>query len=980
MLFLCEHWLTPHEVSALKHRFNDSGKWLHMKSSINPEEVLIGRPHGGIGFIGNRVNGIIYKPINIESDRVTGVELISGGRSTLTVFGVYLPHYDGRNEQLQVYSETLAILQCAIAEVNGPFIIVGDMNAALPMQEQLVRQWHRLRPFNPHSYVLHDFLCENDMIVANFMFPQRLSYTYFNAISSSYIDHIFIPAYFINNVKECSILCDLDYNTSDHFPMSLKIELRVNCDKPCSASLERVPSYPKVNWSNCGSQRLYSNEIRQRARLVILPDISLTSTREEATFLANKMCDDLEGVIHDASANVASLHKDGPGQSKHWWNHNCTWTRDRQRFWFHIWKSCDRPRTGHIYTSYKMAKKAYRDACRQAVSGVLQDLTKNLNFLYKGGRLKKFWNQVRRTRNNGSSCDDISLLTLEKYFRDKFECYDDNASDMRNTARVAVEEKYSEIMNTITRDKVISPSMVIRYIKALNSGCSPGMDGIMSEHLKYAIDSDVPVILSHILTMCIQFHIVPLSFVYGVLVPLLKKPTLDPSVPKNYRPVTISSTLSKLLELYVLELTEGHELSDLQFGFLPGRSTCMAAALTQDVISYCNSRGSTVYACSLDAQGAFDAVPHEILFYKALGVVPDHCWAMMMTWYKSICVRVKWGDRLSESISIKRGTRQGGLSSPFLFNLFYRDLIDRLTGCIGGIRIGTKSYNVFCYADDILICSLSVTGLQRLINEANQYVTDHGLLFNPNKTECITFGKQYFDSTPSWKLNETNLNMSDSITYLGVQLSYSKRRCHIDERINACRRAFYSLQGAGLCNVITDVGTASYVWNSAIRPVLIYGLNTVDISGTALRDLESVQGRLVKSMVGIHKWCRTTPVIRAMKICTVESSVAISNLELLRSIFNTNSCARSFYLFLISKLNSGQHHVMDGGLLSRCKNLCIKFNVNFLKYMFDMSYSNKVKCDMKHYDQDGLSDSVHTLLLSRDPLDAYLLNMLLRPF
>ena len=154
MLFLCEHWLTPHEVSALKHKFNDSEKWFHMKSSINPEEVLVGRPHGGIGFIGNRVKGITYKPLNIESDRVTGVELISGGKSTLTVFGVYLPFYNGRNDQLQVYSETLAILQCAIAKVNGPFIIVGDMNAALPMQEQLARQWHRLRPFNPHCYIL----------------------------------------------------------------------------------------------------------------------------------------------------------------------------------------------------------------------------------------------------------------------------------------------------------------------------------------------------------------------------------------------------------------------------------------------------------------------------------------------------------------------------------------------------------------------------------------------------------------------------------------------------------------------------------------------------------------------------------------------------------------------------------------------------------------------------------------------------------
>ena len=50
------------------------------------------------------------------------------------------------------------------------------------------------------------------------------------------------------------------------------------------------------------------------------------------------------------------------------------------------------------------------------------------------------------------------------------------------------------------------------------------------------------------------------------------------------------------------------------------------------------------------------------------------------------------------------------------------------------------SFNTFCYADDILLCSLTVTGLQRMIDIANEYVSSHGLSFNPMKTECILFG------------------------------------------------------------------------------------------------------------------------------------------------------------------------------------------------------------------------------------------------
>ena len=121
------------------------------------------------------------------------------------------------------------------------------------------------------------------------------------------------------------------------------------------------------------------------------------------------------------------------------------------------------------------------------------------------------------------------------------------------------------------------------------------------------------------------YGIIPISFTKGVLVPLFKKPTRDPSVPNNYRPVTISSTLSKLLEVYILEVCGHHDFNDLQFGFISGRGTNMAVSRVNYVISYCKDRRSPVYTCSLDAQGAFDAIPHAVLFRKAMDVLPDHC-------------------------------------------------------------------------------------------------------------------------------------------------------------------------------------------------------------------------------------------------------------------------------------------------------------------------------------------------------------------
>ena len=63
-----------------------------------------------------------------------------------------------------------------------------------------------------------------------------------------------------------------------------------------------------------------------------------------------------------------------------------------------------------------------------------------------------------------------------------------------------------------------------------------------------------------------------------------------------------------------------------------------------------------------------------------------------------------------------------------LFNIFYKDMIDELSCMNGGISICSEKFNVFCYADDILLASTTVTGLQHLISHANNYITKYGLI------------------------------------------------------------------------------------------------------------------------------------------------------------------------------------------------------------------------------------------------------------
>ena len=361
-----------------------------------------------------------------------------------------------------------------------------------------------------------------------------------------------------------------------------------------------------------------------------------------------------------------------------------------------------------------------------------------------------------------------------------------------------------------------------RLIKQLRLGCSPGVDGVMADHLRYGLGTTLALHISVMLTLCLQFGCVPDPFRSGNLIPILKKPHLDPTTAAHYRPITVSITFSKLLELYMLSECSDHDADANQYGFVAHRGTATAIALAHDVCVYCQSEGSQTYLCSLDAEGAFDALPHPIIFLKAANVMPDHCWRLMYSWYSNMHVRIKWGTCISDPIPVNRDTRQGGLTSPFLFNLFYEDLIAELNLMSCGISIDDHHYNVHCYADDILLSSATVSGLQRLIDCAVGYITSHGLRFNPAKSSCFSYGKGA--SATECYIEGQAIPQVEEMVYLGATLRNDSGTAHAERRSNSATKAFYSLQGVGLRLHGLSPDVCAKLFTTGVRTVLSYAI------------------------------------------------------------------------------------------------------------------------------------------------------------
>ena len=71
---------------------------------------------------------------------------------------------------------------------------------------------------------------------------------------------------------------------------------------------------------------------------------------------------------------------------------------------------------------------------------------------------------------------------------------------------------------------------VSKYIHNLKRNPASAADGITAEHLVHGADSDIIRHIADMLTLCVQFGVVPDNFTNGTLVPIPKKPGCDTSI------------------------------------------------------------------------------------------------------------------------------------------------------------------------------------------------------------------------------------------------------------------------------------------------------------------------------------------------------------------------------------------------------------------------------------------------------------------
>ena len=223
----------------------------------------------------------------------------------------------------------------------------------------------------------------------------------------------------------------------------------------------------------------------------------------------------------------------------------------------------------------------------------------------------------------------------------------------------------------VTREEVMERLLKIN----INKSCGP--DNVHPLLLqKTAEASSHPLV--RIFNMSLEAGDLPKDWRTANVTPIHKKG--DRTDPGNYRPVSLTSQVCKVLEAIVrkrivLHLDRNNILSDKQHGFRQGRSCLTNLLEVMESWTMMVDEEDGVDVAYLDFRKAFDLVSHKHLLYKMEKYgITNQVLGWVRAFLHNRTQKVVIRGTASEPESISSGVPQGSVLGPILFLIFINDL------------------------------------------------------------------------------------------------------------------------------------------------------------------------------------------------------------------------------------------------------------------------------------------------------------------
>jgi hypothetical protein len=402
--------------------------------------------------------------------------------------------------------------------------------------------------------------------------------------------------------------------------------------------------------------------------------------------------------------------------------------------------------------------------------------------------------------------------------------------------------------NFIAMEKItIRVEGVLKLLKNLNTSKAAGPDEITARILKETAEEAAPILAS-LFQQSLDTGILPDDWLLANVTALFKKGSKE--IPGNYRPVSLTAIMCKLLEHIIYSQISKHLerqniLTPLQHGFRKGHS-CVSQ-LIQVVNDWMEGIDSSnqIDAAILDFTKAFDCVPHERLksklhFYGIRGNTLQWISMFLMRRQQRVVVNgeaSKWHQVIS-------GVPQGTVLGPLLFLIYINDIVD-------GLQCNIRLFDD-CILYNTITNNEDCVKLQKDLDHVCAWAAKWQMTFNPKKCNTMAVGLQRNKLSHDYTMMGETLNQVHEHQYLGVTIS-DKLSWDSNYRrtVSKANRILGMLQrNIHQCSKETK----AKAYKALVRPHLEYAAAVTDpYQSKDIQMLDRVQRRAARFVVGDYR-------------------------------------------------------------------------------------------------------------------------------
>ena len=815
-----------------------------------------------------------------------------------TICSIYLPHEPTNKQEL----ENL------LTQLPTPFLILGDMNAHSPT-------WGSNHQ-NDRGKIISDLILENDICLLNDDTP-----THFHIQNGtlSIID-LAIASSNCHQDFQFSVLSDL--HGSDHYPILITSRTpSVSYDRPARFIID------KADWNKFNSlttMEPYNEDDNQPV------DIYVNQITETLISAANQ------------SIPITSGRR--PKPTVPWWTPECRRAVKERNL------AARALRNNHNENNLIRFRRA-RAKCQYTLNTTRRKSWEQyVSNLKTGVKPKEIWKRVNKIRgkycitpppvlhvNNRLVTDPQETSTIlaesfasnERYYSQDFLRYKDAQENRPIVFPCNQQQSYN---TALTKHE-------FKHCLALTRETSPGLDKITYSLIKAAHHSLQDNLL-HIFNRIFTEEQFPSSWKTAIVIPF-PKPNKDSTLPENYRPISLTSCLCKLLEkiinirlMWYLEIN--NLISKKQSGFRKNRSTTdHLVQLSDDIQSAIHRREHTIVVF-FDVNKAYDtAWRHGILKYLHEYGLRGHLPNFIKNFLQDRKITVRIGNIMSPPVVTSIGVPQGSVLSCTCFLIAINKISEFLP----------PSVNATLFVDDYAIYAsgrlphLIERKLQTAINNLSRWSATTGFTMNKIKTISVHICRKRNcpKTANNLILDGMPIKNEPQYKFLGLYFDESLSwKYHITQLKRKCIKTMNIIKLLSNTKWGSDQKVLLRLYIMLIKPRLDYGIEAYfPAAESYLKSLHTVQNSAIRLSTGAFK---SSPIVSLHALSGIKPIETYNNIKLinfyLRLLVNTNHPLHQQAI----ELNNNQNaNLSSKSFFSKIESIKQEFHLDFQHIMEEMT-------------------------------------------